>query len=180
MDHFESLVKTLLEVDGYWVRQGFKVDLTREEKRAIGKHSMPRPEVDLLAFRPSDGVIQVLEVKSFLDSQGVRPEDLRLEHDLAAGKYKLLTSARYRDVFLPALRRTLIDKRLWAEGARLELGLVAGKVYQQREMELAQWFGTKGWFFWGPSEVRNRVKALAAMGYENEPSIITAKLLLRG
>jgi hypothetical protein len=77
------------------------------------------------------------------------------------------------------LRRTLIDKRLWAEGARLELGLVAGKVYQQREMELAQWFGTKGWFFWGPSEVRNRVKALAAMGYENEPSIITAKLLLR-
>lgn len=179
MDHFESLVKTLLELDGYWVRQGFKVDLTREEKRAIGKHSMPRPEVDLLAFQPREGVIHVLEVKSFLDSQGVRPDDFRLEHDVAEGKYKLLTSARYRAVFLPALQRTLIEKGLWSGDARLRLGLVAGKVYQRRESELAQWFGAKDWFFWGPSDVRARVRSLAAMGYENEPSIITAKLLLR-
>ena len=39
MDYFEGMIKTLLESDGYWVRQSFKVNLTKEEKRNIGKHS---------------------------------------------------------------------------------------------------------------------------------------------
>jgi hypothetical protein len=52
MELFEGIIKTLLEHEGYWVRQSFKVNLTKEEKRAIGKHSIPRPEIDLLAFKP--------------------------------------------------------------------------------------------------------------------------------
>lgn len=42
MDHFEGIVGMLLEAEGYWVRRSFKVNVTPEEKRAIGKHSIPR------------------------------------------------------------------------------------------------------------------------------------------
>lgn len=43
-DHFENIARTLLEAEGYWVAQSFKVNVTKEEKRQIGKHSIPRPE----------------------------------------------------------------------------------------------------------------------------------------
>jgi hypothetical protein len=29
MDHFEGIIKTLLEHEGYWVRQSFKVNVTK-------------------------------------------------------------------------------------------------------------------------------------------------------
>ena len=41
------------------------------------------------------------------------------------------------------------------------------------------YFVSKGWFFWSPEDVRDKVNALAAKGYENEPAIITAKILMR-
>jgi hypothetical protein len=30
MDYFEGIIKTLLEHEGYWVRQSFKVNLTKQ------------------------------------------------------------------------------------------------------------------------------------------------------
>ena len=54
MDYFEAIIKTLLEHEGYWVRQSFKVNLTKGEKRAIGRPSIPRPEIDLLAYKPEN------------------------------------------------------------------------------------------------------------------------------
>jgi hypothetical protein len=50
MDSFESLVASILEREGFWVRSNFKVDLTKEEKRTIGRPSSPRWEIDLLAI----------------------------------------------------------------------------------------------------------------------------------
>lgn len=38
MDPFEGLICTLLEAEGYWLRRSFKVNVSKEEKRAIGKH----------------------------------------------------------------------------------------------------------------------------------------------
>jgi hypothetical protein len=50
MDHFEGIIRTLLEADHYWVQSSFKIDLTIEEKHHIGKHSIRRPAIDLLAL----------------------------------------------------------------------------------------------------------------------------------
>lgn len=72
MDYFESIIKTLLESESYWVRQSFKVNLTKEEKRNVGKHTIPRPEIDLLAYKPNQNKILAIEVKSFLYSSGVK------------------------------------------------------------------------------------------------------------
>ena len=73
MDYFENIVKTILESEGYWVRQLFKVDLSPEQKRRIGKATMPRPEIDLLAFKPTENTVVAMEVKSYLNSAGVKP-----------------------------------------------------------------------------------------------------------
>lgn len=72
MDYFESIIKTLLESESYWVRQSFKVNLTKEEKRNVGKHTIPRSEIDLLAYKPNQNKILAIEVKSFLYSSGVK------------------------------------------------------------------------------------------------------------
>lgn len=76
MELFEGIIKTLLEHEGYWVRQSFKVNVTKKEKRAIGKHSITRPEIDLLAFKPGINEVLVIEAKSYFDSPGVRLKEL--------------------------------------------------------------------------------------------------------
>jgi hypothetical protein len=71
LDHFESIIATRLEADGFWVRRSFKVNVTKEEKRQTGKHSIPRPEIDLVALNFSKNEVFAFEAKSFLDSPGV-------------------------------------------------------------------------------------------------------------
>ena len=72
--HAEGIIKTLLENEGNWVRQSFKVNLTKQEKRDnLRKHSIPRPRSQI--FWPLNyKVDQVIafEAKSYLDSLGVK------------------------------------------------------------------------------------------------------------
>ena len=48
MDYFERLVGTLLERRGYWVHQSYKIELSKADKRDLGKPSLPRPEITFL------------------------------------------------------------------------------------------------------------------------------------
>jgi len=175
MDHFENLVATVMETRGYWVRQSFKVNLTVEEKRLIGKHSMPRPEIDIVAYRP--GEVIALEVKSFLDSPGVKLDDLIDEHTVPEGRYKLFTCTRYRDIVLQRLREDLNGRV--EDGVSLRLGLAAGKVYADKQSEVRQLLEHRGMFFLSPKEIRDTLRELADGGYENDPAILAAKVLMR-
>ena len=132
MDYFESIVKTLLEHEGYWVRQSFKVSLTKQEKRDVGKPSLPRPEIDLLAFKPGNGEVLALEAKSFLDSPGVNVEDLLPEYDEPQGRYKMFTCAKYRETILSRLLADLATVGLVGSDSSVRMGLVAGKVYRHK------------------------------------------------
>ena len=60
---------------------------------------------------------------------------------------------------------------------RIVLGLVAGNVYQSADKKIRTYFGKNNWFFWSLEDVRSRVNALAQKKYENEPAVITAKIL---
>lgn len=71
MDAFEAVVAMLLRREGYWVIPSFKVDLTKDEKRAIKRHSSPRWEIDLAAYKGATNELIAIECKSFLDSIGV-------------------------------------------------------------------------------------------------------------
>jgi len=179
VDHFENIIKTLLEAEGYWVRQSFKVNLSKEEKRRIGRPSIPRPEIDLLAFSLSQNLALALEAKSFLDSPGVRLNDLQEKFETPKGRYKLFTCQPYRDTVLRRLAADLISLGMANKSTKVQLGLASGKVYQGRSDEVRQLMECSGWFFWSPDDVKKRVTKLAAQGYENDAAIITAKILMR-
>lgn len=179
MDHFESIISTLLEADGFWIRRSFKVNVTKEEKRQIGKHSIPRPEIDLLAFHFAKNEVHAIEAKSFLDSPGVKLAQLQEEHDVPEGRYKLFTSLRYRSIVLDRLSQDLIACGMANSGTKISLGLAAGKVYQGKSDPIREFMEKKKWLFWSPEDIKRKVTALAARGYENDPAIITAKILMR-
>jgi hypothetical protein len=82
MDAFEQLAADIFWNEGYWVRTSVKVELTREEKVRIGRHSSPRWEIDLIAYRATSNELLALECKSYLDSGGVHAA-----HFLPGAKY---------------------------------------------------------------------------------------------
>ncbi len=61
MDAFESIIATILECDGWWVHRSFKVELTKAEKRKAGRPSMPRHELDILAYKAKKNELRVIE-----------------------------------------------------------------------------------------------------------------------
>jgi hypothetical protein len=65
VDAFESLVSMLLRRQGYWTAQSVKVGLTKAEKRLIGRHSSPRWEIDLVAYKGSTNALLAVECKSY-------------------------------------------------------------------------------------------------------------------
>ncbi len=179
MDYFEGLIKTLLEHEGYWIRQSFKVNLTKQEKRDIGKHSIPRPEVDILAFKPEENQVIAFEAKSYLDSPGVKLAALQESHEIPEGRYKLFTCSNYRNIVFSRMKQDLIDLGMGTTETKITLGLAAGNVYQSKSEEIRSMFNSRGWAFLSPEDIREKVTDLAAKGYENEPSIITTKILMR-
>ncbi len=179
MDHFESLICTLLEAEGYWIRRSFKVNVTKEEKRAIGKHSIPRPEIDILAFRFCDNAVLAVEVKSFLDSPGLKLDQLQAQHEVPEGRYKLFTSDRYRSIVLARLHRDLMACGMGNDATTITLGLAVGKIYQRRSEPIRELMAARQMFFWSPEDIKQKVTALAERDYENDPAIMVAKVLLR-
>ena len=59
--------------------------------------------------------------------------------------------------------------------ARLPLNAI----YQKDSNGVRHHLEARGWYFWSPEDVKERVEALAKKRYENEPAIITAKILLK-
>lgn len=179
MDHFESIISTLLEAEKYWIRRSFKINVTKEEKRQIGKPTIPRPEIDLLALHFSRNEVIAFEAKSFLDSPGVKLAHLQEEHEIPEGRFKLFTSERYRSVVMTRLLQELIACGMANSDTRVSLGLAAGKVCRGQSGPIREFMEKRKWLFWSPEDIKNKVTALAKRDYENDPAIITAKILMR-
>lgn len=179
MDYFESLIRVLLEQKGYWTRQSFKVDLSKEEERATGKPSIPRPEIDIVAYNPKKNELLILEVKSYLDSLGVQIKHLEEKHEVATGSYKLFTCENYRNIVQRRLVEQLEDEGLVFSGASLNLGLAAGRIYQNNTLAMQKLFDLKGWRLWTPEDISADLRNIAKSGYANDPFIMSAKVLQR-
>src|ERR1039457_175164 len=179
MDNFEGIIRTLLEADHFWVQSSFKVELTLEEKRHIGKPKIPGPEIDLLALNFEQNEVLVVEAKSCLDSPGVRVEDLEQQHDTAEGRYKIFTSERYRSTVFKRLLLQLCENGMANAETKISLLLAAGNVYNNQTAAVQELFLTKGFIFWSPEEIKEKVTALAKRGYQDDAAILTAKILLK-
>ena len=119
-------------------------------------------------------------MKSFLDSPGVRLSDLEQTYKIPTGGYKLFTCKKYRRIVFHRLKRDLMELGLGAADTKIDLGLIAGNIYQNRSEAIRAFLAEQGIEFRSPEDIKEKVMQMAKMRYENEPSIITAKILLRG
>lgn len=180
MDAFEQIAARLFEVQGYWTRIGYAVELTKEQKVAVGQPSLPRPQMDVIAYKPTTNELLIVECKSYLDSFGVMVRGFHGKEDAKKDVYKLFNRARLRDMVISCLVAQLRREGLiTGPDPTVQLVLVAGKVYSKDEPKLRTLFGENGWTFIGPAEVAAGLRAFADRGYENDVVTFVTKLLER-
>lgn len=177
MDAFEQLVAELFSAEGFWVETSVKVELSKEEKRIIGRASAPRWEIDIVAYRPGTNELLAVECKSFIDSTGVTWDELQDGHK--STRYKMFREPVLREVVLRRLKQQLVDAGRCPPSVDVGLAMVAGKVKAGAQEAIAAHFEARGWHFHGPDWLYVRLEALARRGYSNQVSAIVAKLLLR-
>lgn len=178
MDAFEAVVGAILQRQGYWTLTSVKVELTKEEKRAIGRHSSPRWELDVVAYRGKDNEVRVVECKSFLDSPGVECGVFDGSNKEAEKRYKLFCEETLRKVVFGRLEQQLVSGGFCAKKPTIRLCLAAGKI-RGDESWLQAHFDKKGWLLLGPEYIRQELKKLRDSGYENSVAAVVTKLLLR-
>lgn len=178
MDAFEAVIAAILQRKGYWTLTSVKVDLTKEEKRQIGRPSSPRWELDIVAYRARDNEVRVVECKSYLDSPGVDPMVFKGTKPAGENRYKLFCDSTLRKVVLSRLETQLVAAGSCLPKPRIVLALAAGRIAGD-EAELDATFKKKGWELMGPAEIRCELEALRDSGYENSVAAVVTKLLLR-
>lgn len=178
MDAFEQLAADIFWAQGYWVRTGVKVDLTREDKIRIGRPSSPRWEVDLVACKPAANELLVLECKSYLDSGGVHAAHF-LPNSRYAGRYKLFHDETLRETVLGRLKLQMAQCGLCASDVTVRFGLIHGHATAGNSARLIEHFAANGWELFGPDWLQERLRNMAAAGYENSTAAIVAKMLLK-
>lgn len=180
MDAFEQLVSEILWAQGYWVRTSVKVELTKEEKRVIGRHSAPRWELDVVAFSPRENLLRVVECKSYIDSLGVQLAAFR-DQPSKSDRYKLFNDKVLRHVVFDRLKAQLAASGACRDDATVRLELACGKIYKEGDRaKLKAHFDSQGWRLLDEPWLRAGLERMAQGSYENQVSAVVAKLLLRG
>ncbi len=179
MDAFEQVIAGLLFQEGYWVSQSFKVELTKDEKRQIGRPSSPRWEIDLLAYSGRSNELLVVECKSYLDSGGVTAKDI-LSGDKDKTRYKLFVDDELRKIVFQRLAIQLSDLGLVPEGIKPKLGLAAGKILNSKDKKvLMEYFEAKEWKLFDPQWIVSRLLTSADESYFDSIAHVVSKLIKR-
>jgi len=178
MDSFEQIVAGLLFAEGYWVTQGFKVELTREEKVAIGRPSCPRWEIDLLAYKGSTNELLAVECKSYLDSSGVKSSDL-ISPSVSNTRYKLFVDATLRETVLNRLAIQVHELGLTRKNVTPHLALAAGKIYPKDKETLKKHFKDQGWKLFDAPWLLEKLKRKSEGSYQDSIADVVSKLIFR-
>lgn len=177
MDAFETLIETLFRRQGYWTQTSLKVELTRDEKIAIGRPSSPRWELDVVAYKGCCNEILAIECKSFLDSPGVLFRNGAFE---PADRYKLFSDDNLREVVLNRLALQLFEAGAVAKRPKVSLCLAVGKVSSRTDREaMTQHMSDRGWHLFDERWIFERLQHAANAGYENDIAHVVAKMIVR-
>ncbi|MDZ4209979.1 MAG: hypothetical protein U1C56_02260 [Candidatus Curtissbacteria bacterium] len=179
MDAFENIVAKYLEATGFWIRRSVKVNLTKEHKRTIKKHSMPRPEIDLVALNFKTNTLLLVEAKSYIDSPGVQFSGVSGGSLKDAKRYKLFTDNVARRIISKQLLKEYVAMGLANAETKVNYALVAGHVKRGDEPAIRKYFNKRGWYFVPPSDLRSKILELAKSNWEDDEITITAKIALR-
>ena len=149
MDAFEQVVGEILWRHGYWVRTSVKVELTKEEKRAIDLPSSPRWELDVVAYKASNNNLLVVECKSYLNSPGVTLRGFDASNEKAAGRFKLFNKPKLREVVFERLRRQFEESGSCRPNPTVKLCLACGRIATEADrLGLRKHFEEQDWELW--------------------------------
>jgi hypothetical protein len=176
MHAFEQLGASLLTRTGYWVYPSFKVELTKEDKVAIGKPSSPRWELDLLAYKPSENSLIVVECKAYLDSTGTTIHGF---NNPRTDRYKLFNDENLRKVVFFRMLKQLSECGLILQKPKVSLALMTAKIRKSDQSAVADHFDKNGWLLFDAKWIRQQLQILSEGSYENDVASVVAKLLNR-
>lgn len=173
------LVAEVFRAEGCWVHHGYRIELSKADKRALGNPSMPRPEIDLVAYKAGTGELLSIECKSYFDSGGIHARDL-VPEGRNAGRYKMFVDADLRSMVLEKLVAQLSESGSIAGSPTLRLGMVYGHATPYNEAIIGELFERNAWALFGPCWLRDHLTAMTRRPYENRVAGVVAKLLLSG
>lgn len=177
VDAFENLVATLFRNDGYWVQTSFAVELTKDEKREAENPTMPRPEIDVLAYKPVQNELLAIECKSYLNSAGVTHRNFTVT---AKNHYKLFHRPVLWRVVSNALIRQLMQSGSLSSGDGPTLCLATGRIRNDADREqLRALFTERGWKLFDDKWIAERTRKLTSSAYVNDEAIIALKMASR-
>lgn len=130
-------LQTFFARQGYWTHVGYKVELSRADKRVLDNPTMPHPVVDVLAYKPSTNTLLWVECKSYLDSRGLGMDTLE--------KIKVLADERYRLLVAERLLDQLETEGLVQPGVETRYALVAGNIHSTHRSDVVGHFAANGW-----------------------------------
>jgi hypothetical protein len=176
MDAFESIIAMFLERRGYWTLRSVKVKFKPHEKVwPINKYS-PTLELDVVAYKPRENELILIECKSFLDSSGVRLDHVRgLGRD--ARRYRLIHDVPYRTMLKERIESDFLSKGLISENPNIKFGLAAGNIYEKDKVGLVQYCNDNGIVLYTPETIQKEIKNLRSSVYLNDEITLTVKLL---
>jgi hypothetical protein len=175
MDAFEQVVSEILWNKGHWVWTSFKVELTSDDKRAIGRPTSPRWELDIVAYDAPKNIIHVVECKSYLDNPGLGMRWVTSDR----GRMKLFTEPTLRKVVFNRLKEQMVDEGRCRPNPEIKLALACGNTKKQKREDLRVHFHTNGWTLLDEEWINNGLEEVSRGGYENKVSSVVAKLALR-
>lgn len=180
MNAFEEIIAGLFWEEGYWTHVGYKVNLPKEKKAELGKPSLPRPELDILAYQASENQLIWVECKSYLDSRGVKIEALTGEDERSAQRYKVFTWPKYREIVTAALINQVVETKITAPKPKVDYCLVTGKIATSLDRErLHEYFNHHGWLLYDEHWIKNGLERMSKSGYSDDVAVIVAKLFAR-
>lgn len=178
MNAFEQVVARVLVDAGYWVRPSYKVSLTREDKDSIGRPTCPRWEIDLLAYQAESNLLLAVECKSYLDSGGIAIACFNGTNPKFASRFKAFNDKPLRGVLEQRLIEQLIAARSCRPQPKIRWALAAGKFKSIADKtQVQEHFTRMGWELFDADWIGDRLRKIAADGYENDMTSIVAKLL---
>ncbi len=173
MDAFESIIAQVLENDGYWVKQSVKVELTPNEKEYVGiGRTSPTPEIDLVAFKGNELIL--FEVKSFLDSDGVKLNGITGVDLVDAKKYKIINNEAYKSTILEKIKTSMH----MSEHVKIKFGLAAGNIFERDRLSIINYFNNNSSLVLiTPETIARKLIKFNHNVYINDAVTMTIKLL---
>ena len=176
MDPFEHIVARIFESRGYWVKVGYRVELSAADKRKAGIPHMPRPEIDVLAYKPGLQELLLIECKGYMG--GVRFESLKDPKSKYANKYKFFHNSLLRSVVCDNLGKQLTAQGLLPrKGCKSRLCLAAARIHPGDESKLEKLFAKKQWRLFTPTNIVDGLEQLRKTKRENDVVTMVTKLL---